>query len=145
MSDMLNGKPTTNFWIISGAALVWNLIGIIFYLGQVTISPEALAAMTEVQQEFFIATPSWATAAFAIAVNAGALGSLLLLLRKAWAVPLFMLSLAAIVVQDVDAFVMRNAFSIVGVNGVIIPSMVFIISIALLMYSSATKSRGWLN
>jgi hypothetical protein len=145
MSDLLNGKPTTNFWIIGGAALVWNLIGIVFYVGQVSISPEALAKMAEVQQEFFIATPSWATAAFAIAVNAGALGSLFLLLRKTWAVPLFMLSLAAIVVQDVDAFVMRDAFSIVGVNGIIIPAMVFVIGIALLMYSRATKSRGWLN
>jgi hypothetical protein len=145
MSDLLNGKPTTNFWIIGGAALVWNLIGIVFYVGQVSISPEALAKMAEVQQEFFIATPSWATAAFAIAVNAGALGSLFLLLRKTWAVPLFMLSLAAIVVQDVDAFVMRDAFSIVGVNGIIIPAMVFVIGIALLIYSRATKSRGWLN
>jgi len=145
MTDVLNGKPTTNFWIIGGAALVWNLIGIMFYVGQVTISPEALATMTEAQQEFFIATPSWATAAFAIAVNAGALGSLFLLLRKSWAVLLFGLSLLAIVVQDVDAFVMRDAFSIVGVNGIIIPSMVFVIGIALLFYSRAAKARGWLN
>ena len=145
MSDMLNGRPTTNFWIISGAALVWNLIGIVFYVGQVTISPEALATMTEAHQQFFLATPSWATGAFAIAVNAGALASLFLLLRRAWAVPLFMVSLAAIVVQDIDAFVMRDAFSILGINGIIIPSMVFAIGIALLMYSRAVKARGWLN
>ncbi|MGI9270781.1 MAG: hypothetical protein ACR2QT_03335 [Woeseiaceae bacterium] len=145
MTDELNGKPTTNFWIIGGAALVWNLIGIIFYVGQVTITPEALATMTEAQQDFFIATPKWANAAFAIAVNAGALGSLFLLLRKSWAVPMFILSLLAIIVQDIDAFVMRNAFSIVGINGIIIPTMVFVIGVALLMYSRATKARGWLN
>lgn len=145
MTDVLNGRPTTIFWIIGGAALVWNLIGIIFYVGQVTLSPEALATLTEAQQEFFIATPKWATAAFAIAVNAGALGSLFLLLRKSWAVPVFALSLLAIIIQDVDAFVMRDAFSIVGVNGIIIPSMVFIIGIALLLYSRATKARGWLT
>ena len=145
MADMLNGKPTTNFWIIGGAALVWNLIGIIFYVGHVTMSPEALATMTEAQQEFFVATPVWATAAFAIAVNAGALGSLFLLLRKAWAVPMFALSLLAIVVQDVDAFVLRDAFSVVGVNGIIIPAMVLVIGVALLWYARATKERHWLN
>jgi hypothetical protein len=145
MSDVLNGRPTTNFWIIGGAALVWNLIGVVFYVGQVTLSPEALAKMTEAQQEFFLTTPSWATAAFAIAVNAGALGSLFLLLRKAWAVPMLMLSLAAIIVQDLDAFVLRDGFSIVGVNGIIIPSMVLVIGIALLLYARATKDRGWLN
>ena len=145
MPDVLNGRPTSNFWIISGAALVWNLIGLVFYVGQVTMSPEALAKLTESQQEFFAATPSWATAAFAIAVNAGALGSLFLLLRKSWAVPMFVLSLLAIIVQDVDAFVMRDAFSIVGVNGIIIPSMVFVIAIAILLYSRTTKARGWLR
>ena len=145
MSDVLNGKPGANFWIIGGAALVWNLIGLVFYLGQVTMSPDALAKLAEAQQEFLTATPSWGTAAFATAVNAGVLGSLFLLLRKAWAVPMFALSLLAIVVQDIDAFVMRGAFSIVGVNGIIIPSMVFVIAIALLLYSRATKNRGWLS
>jgi len=145
MSDMLNGRPTTNFWIIGGAALVWNLIGIIFYVGQVTMTPEALAKMTEAQQEFFNMTPTWATAAFAIAVNAGALGSLFLLLRKTWAVPLLAISLLAIIVQDIDAFVMRDAFSILGVNALIIPSMVFVIGIALLLYSRAAKARRWLG
>ena len=64
MSELLNGKPTINFWIISGAALAWNLIGMFFYVQQVTITPEMLATLTEVQQNFFIATPTWATAAF---------------------------------------------------------------------------------
>ena len=37
MSDIFNGKPTTNFWIIGGAALVWNLIGVLIYVGNVTM------------------------------------------------------------------------------------------------------------
>lgn len=145
MSDVLNGRPNINFWIIGGAALVWNLIGLIFYIGQVTMSPDALAKMTEAQQDFFTTTPVWATAAFAIAVNAGVLGSLFLLLRKTWAVPMFVISLLAVIVQDADAFGMRGAFNVLGVNGVIIPSMVFIIAIALLLYSRTTQRRGWLG
>lgn len=145
MSELINDKPSTNFWIIGGAALVWNLIGLVFYIGTVTATPEGLAKMTEIQQEFITMTPTWATAAFAIAVNAGSLGSLLLLLRKAWAVPMFVVSLVAIIVQDVDAFIMRDALAINGVNGIIIPSMVMVIGIALLMYSRDAKARRWLN
>ncbi len=145
MSDVLNGRPNMNFWIIGGAALVWNLIGLIFYIGQVTMSADALAKMAEAQQEFFASTPMWATAAFAIAVNAGVLGSLFLLLRKSWAVPMFVISLLAVIVQDADAFIMRGAFSALGVNGIIIPSMVIIIAIALLLYSRTTQQRGWLG
>ncbi len=145
MSDIVfNDKPTTTFWIVGGAALIWNLIGLVFYIGHVTISPEALAAMPQAQQDFFAGTPTWATAAFALAVNAGVLGSLFLLLRKAWAVPMFLLSLVAVIVQDVDAFVLRDGFSVVGINGIIIPSMVAVIAIALLFYARGTKEKGWL-
>ena len=145
MSDIVfNDKPTTTFWIIGGAALIWNLIGLVFYIGHVTISPEALAAMPQLQQDFFAETPTWATAAFALAANAGVLGSLFLLLRKAWAVPMFLLSLVSVIVQDVDAFVLRDGFSVVGVNGIIIPSMIVVVAIALLFYARSTKERGWL-
>ena len=145
MSDEFNGKPSTNFWIIGGAALVWNLIGLVFYVLQMTMTPEQLATLTEAQQEFVLATPTWSNAAYAIAVNAGVLGSLFLLLRKSWAVPLYMLSMIGIVVQDIDAFVLRDAFSVVGVGSLVIPSMVFVIGTALILYSRATKSRGWLS
>lgn len=145
MSDIVfNDKPTTTFWIVGGAALIWNLIGLVFYIGHVTISPEALAAMPQLQQDFFAETPTWAIAAFALAANAGVLGSLFLLLRKVWAVPMFLLSLVSVIVQDVDAFVLRDGFSVVGVNGIIIPSMIVAVAIALLFYARSTKERGWL-
>jgi hypothetical protein len=66
MSDIVfNDKPTTTFWIVGGAALIWNLIGLVFYIGHVTISPEALAAMPQLQQDFFVETPTWAVPAVA--------------------------------------------------------------------------------
>ena len=145
MSDVINGKPSTNFWIIGGAALVWNLIGVLIYVQNVTMSPEQLATMSPEVQAFFAATPSWAISATAIAVNAGVIGSLLLLLRKAWAVPSYFISLLAIVVQDIEAFAMRDAFTVFGWNTVAISSFVFVIGIALLLYARVTKERGWLN
>lgn len=145
MSDVINGKPSTNFWIIAWAALVWNLIGLVIYIGQVTMSPEQMTQFTEAQQEFFNSTPAWSNGAWAIAVNAGLFGSLLLLLRKAWAVPLYALSLAAIVVQDVETFVLRDAYGLLGINSLIIPSMVFVIAVALLLYSNVAKKAGWLT
>lgn len=146
MSDMLLDKnPPLSFWIFSGAALVWNLIGLVMYISTVTIPPEALARMTAEQQAFYAATPAWATAAFAIAVNAGALGSLFLLLRKSWAVPMFLLSLVAVIVQNVDAFALRDAYSLSGINSVILPSLIFVVAILLVFYSRAAKEKGWLN
>jgi len=105
MSDIVfNDKPTTTFWIVGGAALIWNLIGLVFYIGHVTISPEALAAMPQLQQDFFAETPTWATAAFALAANAGVLGSLFLLLRKAWAVPSYFVTGSALSASTASSF-----------------------------------------
>jgi len=145
MSDLLDSRPTTTFWIIGGAALVWNLIGLVFYYSHVTMTPEALAGFTDAQQEFFNSTPMWATSAYAIAVNAGVLGSLFLLLRKSWAVPLFALSLLGILAQNVHAFLLADGLEVWGSSGIALPAIVIVIGVALLMYSRTTKDKGWLN
>jgi len=145
MSDLLDSRPTTTFWIIGGAALVWNLLGLVFYYSHVTMTPEALAGFTDAQQEFFNSTPMLATSAYAIAVNAGVLGSLFLLLRKSWAVPLFTLSLLGILAQNVHAFLLANGLEVWGSSGIALPAIVIVIGVALLMYSRTTKDQGWLN
>ena len=142
---ILDSRPTTTFWIVGGAALVWNLIGLVFYYSHVTMTPEALAGFTPEQQEFFTATPTWATAAYAIAVNAGVLGSLSLLLRKTWAVPLFVLSLLAIIAQNFYSFVLAGGLQVWGAAGAALPSIVFVIGIALVWYSRQTKAKRWLT
>jgi hypothetical protein len=145
MSDLvLDDKPTTTFWIFGGAALVWNLLGLVMYVSSVTMSPEALAQMTADAQAFYTSTPKWATAAFALAVNAGVLGSLFLLLRKSWAVPMFVLSLVSVIAQNVDALMLRDAFGVLGVNSVIVPSAIFVVAVLLLIYSRACKEKSWL-
>jgi len=144
MSDEINGKPPTSFWVFSGAALVWNLIGLIFYYGQVTMTQEAVQRLTADQQAFFASTPTWATSAYAIAVTAGVLGSLLLLFRKAWAVPVFVLSFVGIVAQDLHAFLLSNALEAFGMNGMILPAIVLVIGAALIWYSRGAKANGWI-
>ena len=145
MSIELNGKPGANFWIIGAAALVWNLIGLVFYFGHVTLSPDALAKLPEAQQDFLTSTPTWATAAFATGVNAGVLASLLLLLRKAWAVPLFVLSLIGIVVQDLHAFVLNSGLEVWGTEGIYLPLIVIVVAIALVVYSRGAKRKRLLT
>lgn len=145
MSDEINGGPSTNFWIIGGAALVWNLIGLLIYYQDVTTSAEALASLTEAQQAFISNRPSWATSAYAIAVTTGVLASLLLLLRKGLAVIMFAASLAAIIVQDIHGFIIANGLEVWGTPALVIAVAVLAIAVALLLYSRAAKARNWLS
>jgi len=146
MSDQINGKPPTSFWIIAGVALVWNLIGMVIYYMQVTSSPEDLAKYyNDVELAFITSTPTWATSAYAIAVTAGLLGCVFLLLRKAWAIPMFIISLAGIIVQDIYGFLIADGIGVWGARGAILPAIGLVIGSALLLYSRGSKDKHWID
>ena len=98
-------KPTTAFWVIAVVALISNLMGVMAYLGQAYMTDEALAALPEAERAINENYPAWATAAFAIAVFGGAIGCILLLLRKKMATTLFIVSLIGILVQMIYNFI----------------------------------------
>ena len=145
MSDEANDQPMTMFWVIGGAALVWNLIGVLFFYAQVTLTPETIATFPEDQQAFFNSMPAWATAAHAIAVIGGVAGSVLLLLRKKLAVPVFVISLIGIIVHNLHVFVLARGLEIFGTAGAVLPVIVGVIAIGLVLYSRSAKARGVLS
>ena len=138
-------KPATWFWIVSAIALVWNLMGVMAYLAQVTMSPEAMAALPENQRLLYQSTPSWATGAFAIAVWGGTLGCILLLLRKKLASLLLIISLLGVLVQLYHSFFISNSFAVFGSGGLVMPIMVVIIGVLLIWLSRKATSQNWLN
>ena len=97
-------KPPVWFWVVSVIALLWNLMGVSAYLFDAFISVERLGAMDPELRELYEGRPAWVTAAFALAVFGGFIGSIGLLLRKKWAKPLFKLSLGAVLIQNVYTF-----------------------------------------
>ena len=146
MSDVLNGKPPMSFWIVAGVALAWNLIGMMIYYMQVTASPDDLAQYyDEAELAFILSTPSWVTAAYATAVTAGVLGCILLLLRKAWAAPVFVVSLIGIVLQDIHGFVLADGIEVWGAGAIVLPVIVLAAAVGLVLYSRASKARGWIR
>jgi len=145
--DIINGRPSTTFWIIGGAALLWNLFGLMMYIMTVTATPETYASSgyTPEQIDFIMMIPAWAISAFAIAVNAGVLASVFLLLRKSWAVPTFVLSFAALLVLDVFNFIIRDTFGMFGLREVLTQSAILLIGLLLVLYARSARRKGWLT
>jgi hypothetical protein len=137
-------KPTRRFWIVSVVALAWNLIGVMSYLMSVTTGPEALAALPEAERNLYADTPAWATAAYAIAVFSGLLGCVALLMRKSWAVPLFIVSLVAVLVQMGHAFFMTALFEVKGASAAVLPLLVLAIGAYLVWYARSAREKKWL-
>lgn len=144
MAEETLGRPRRSFWIISGAALVWNLIGMAAYVAYVTKSEEVIAAMPEAERAMYD-NPEWVTAVFATAVTAGTIGSILLLLRRGWAVPVLALSLIAVVVQLIHLFTMSNAMQVAGAQSAVMPLLVTVVAAYLVWYARAAKAKDWLS
>ena len=133
------------FWVIAAAALLWNLIGVAAYVGDVTLSEDALSKLPKAQQSLRSDTPAWLTGVYAIAVFSGAVGSILLLLRKSLATPIFVISFAAIVVQMGYVLFGMNAIGALGASAAIFPVLVMVIGASLVWFSAQAKNKGWLN
>jgi len=143
MSDKAKKRAPSWFMIVAVVLLIWNLLGVIAYLHQVTMSPEARAALPEVERQLLENTPAWATAAFAVAVNCGMLGCLLLLLKKNLAGLFLQLSLAGVLVQMYHAFFIAHAIDVFGPGGMVMPVMVIIIAIFLVALAARAKASHW--
>ena len=79
---MTTTKPNTGFWIIAVLALLWNLMGVFQYLSTTLWADAIKEALPPEQVALMDALPSWYSYVFAVAVFAGVIGSLLLLIRN---------------------------------------------------------------
>ena len=134
------------FWISAVLGLLWNAFGVYQYLGTTGATAESLAAMGMTPEQIALQTslPAWMIGAFAIAVFGGLAGCILLLLRKAWATPVFALSLLGCIgVFAGDAAL--GVYSVFGMAQAAIISTVVIIAVLLLWLSTASRRRGILN
>ncbi|MEM8773129.1 MAG: hypothetical protein AAGD92_15895 [Pseudomonadota bacterium] len=139
------GKPPVWFWVIAGGSLLWNLFGVVSYIGLVTISPEKLAEMPAAERDLVEKIPVWATSAFAIAVFSAVGGSLMLLLKKSLAQPLFVVSLVAMIVQFASWLFVSGALSVHGAGSLLMPAMVIGVAVLLIWFTASAKSKGWIS
>lgn len=144
MTAITSTKPAASFWIISSAALLWNLSGIMQFFMEVYITEEALAALPEVERALFESTPVWLKSVYGIAVFSGAIGCVLLLMRKSSSIPVFVISLITVVIQMSFSFFMTEAIEVYGIIALIMPLVVIAICIFLIWYAKRAKALGWI-
>lgn len=126
-------------------ALIWNLIGCAAFIMDLRLTPEDIAKLSAAQQAMYAARPAWSVAATGIAVCAGALGCVGLIIGKRWAYPLLVLSLLGVVLQDISFFGMSAAMSQAGSTAVILQCVVLLVALALAVLASKATRSGWLS
>ena len=133
-----------SFWVIGAVALVWNVLGAINFAVQ--MNADAVALFPETARAIINSRPAWATGGFAIAVFGGALGCVLLLLRKSAAYYLFIASLLGVIVT------MTHTLGIASLTIDFSPFEIFmmilmplVVAAFLIWYSKQVQSKGWTN
>lgn len=141
---MTNPVPVS-FRVISVLALLWNLVGVAMFFLQTGMSAEQIAALPDAQRVVYEAMPPWLAIFYGLGVFGGALGALGLLLRRRWAMPLFAISLAAVLVQMIAVYVLTPAWEASGAGGLPMTLLIIGIAIFLFWYARRASSRGWLR
>jgi len=138
-------KTPVWFRIVAILAIVWNLMGLVAFFIEISMSEATLETMSSTDRAIYENTPIWATIGFAIAVIAGTLGSVGLLLRKKWAYPVFIFSLIGIIMQQTYFFFVSDIMQGAGVPSIIMPAMILLIGVLLLFFSKKMIRQGWLK
>ena len=107
MNNEIKNGVHWSYWAIGAFALIWNALGCVNYIMQ--MNPDIVVTFPETHQAIINGRPAWATGGFAIAVFGGALGGLLLLLRKPAALYAFIASLVGVLVTMIHTVRVANS------------------------------------
>lgn len=143
-----SARVTAPRWYSIGSSLflVWNLFGLVVFIMATTVfrKRESLrtAGLNEEQIDLTLATPAWVNVAFGFAVVFGVAGCLALLLKSRLAVPLLLVSLAGVLVQNTYMYFLSDTIRVMGPGA---SPFVILGAIALIPYATYGSRNGWLE
>jgi hypothetical protein len=138
-------KVPRHLWIVGVLAVLWNAMGAFDYSATQLRIEAYMSGFTPEQLEYFYGFPAWAVAAWAIAVWSALLGSICLLLRKSWAVWLFEISIAGMVITAIYNFVLSDGWKMIGAGGAVFTAVIWAIAFFLFFYARRMQERGVLR
>jgi hypothetical protein len=123
-------------------AIAWNGFGLLMFLSSVGTFGDPLANLSDSERAAAMSVPDWITASFGTGTITGLIGSIGLFLRKTWATPLLMVSLAALLVLEGWIVLFSGALDMYGLA---IPILVTLFAFLLAGLSMKASRNGWLG
>ncbi len=145
MNESTTRQAPKYLTVIALVAVVWNLLGVLAFVFDVTMTDEARTALPAAQQALHEARPGWVLAVFGVAVFAGLAGSVALLLKRSVATIVLSVSLLAILAQNFWAFLLANTIAAMGPASIVLPVVVILIGAGLVWLSLMANGKGWLR
>ncbi len=149
VSSSAEGKGSLAYWVISTGLLLWGVVyaGLVVFTF-VVATPEDLIALADDGQikpeyvEYIGQIPHWAIAATAIVAATRLLGGIGLIMRRAWAVPLYAVSFAFFIIIFVRAFVFADITNVIRESQVAVELLFVVLSAFAVWFARKMRSDG---
>lgn len=138
-------NPPSWFRICAILSALWMAFGCFSYLMEAQMSAEALATLPEVNRQIITGRPTWAMAAFALAVWGGLAGTSGLVLRRGWSVPVLGLALLATLIAYIWPLLLSGLTPQFAVADWILSITILIVQFALYWLARTARDRNWLT
>ena len=137
-------KVPSWFRIVAIVLVLWELMGCFACYSQIRLGAAAMGPVDDWSLKYYAALPVWYNWVYAVATFGGLLGGVALVLRDRRALPLFWISLAAIVVMFGYAFAATDLIAHKGL-GQVLPFPLFIAAVgAFSVWLAGYAARnGW--
>ena len=140
------GKTRWHLWVAGMAALLWNGFGAFDYVMIESRNATYMSSFTPEQIDYFDAFPAWVIAAWALSVWGGVFGAILLLLRWRLAVPVFGVSLLAMVVTFFHNYALASGLAVRdGAEGLVFTAMIVLVGVVFFIYARRLAGQCVLN
>jgi len=138
-------RPPWWYWAAAIIALLWTLLGVVAWTLDLLMDPADLAQLPAGQQALYVARPAWVFVLYAVAVFSGFAGAIGLLMRRRWVTTLFLLSLAAVVIQFGYILFGMDAIALLGPGKALpFPIMITLFGVFLLWFARYARRHGWI-
>jgi hypothetical protein len=140
-------KAPWHIWLIGGFAALFNSVGVFDFVMSMAQGAkyQASAGMTPDQIAHYQGMPGWMILVWATGVFGAFVASVLLLLRRRLAFPVFVLSLAAFLISLLYTYVLTNGGPIMGKEMAITSAVIAGLLVLFCWYARSMSTRGVLN
>jgi putative Mn2+ efflux pump MntP len=143
MDDHYARQPIARWYTAAAiASLLFMLLGCAAYLLDVTTDPASLPLDQRAAHD---AQPLWLISANAIAVWAGAVGALFLLLRRRLAETLMLVSMIAVTIWLAGLLLVPRLRDLLGTDDLAVAVVVSLITWTIYWFARHSRQRGWLT
>ena len=130
------------FWAVAIGALLFEGAGGFLFANSLTLDPATLPLD---QRAVYDATPQWMTIAWAVAIGAGVVGAVGLIMRRRFAEPALLVSLIAVAVQFSGIFLVKQLRELTPEDHLLVPVVIVVLAYAIWQTSKLAHRRGWLS